>query len=75
MHCTFTDFPLLRNASVWPVKVKQASSALMGPLSGLPVRAILADYVVAAARYFVTGEKSKLLDGPPGDYPEVRYVA
>lgn len=75
VHITFTDFPLIRDASGWPVNVKQGASELLGSLSGLRVRAILTEYIVASATFFITGEKSKLLDGPSSDYPEVKYVA
>ncbi|KAE8143463.1 Alpha/Beta hydrolase protein [Aspergillus pseudotamarii] len=75
VHLTFTDFPLIRDASGWPVNVKQGASELLGSLSGLRVRAILTEYIVASATFFVTGERSKLLDRPSGDYPEVRYLA
>ncbi|KAE8376961.1 Alpha/Beta hydrolase protein [Aspergillus bertholletiae] len=75
VHLTFTDFPLIRDAAGWPVKAKQATSGLLGSLSGLRVRAILTEYIAVSARYFITGEKSRLLDGPSDLYPEVKYVA
>ncbi|EIT75885.1 Alpha/Beta hydrolase protein [Aspergillus flavus] len=75
LHLTFTDFPLIRDVGGWPVKVKQGTEELLGSLSGLRVRAILTEYIVASATFFITGEKSKLLDGPSSDYPEVKYVA
>ncbi|KAE8333354.1 Alpha/Beta hydrolase protein [Aspergillus sergii] len=75
VHSTFTDFPLIRDVAGWPVKVKQGTEELLGSLSGLRVRVILTEYIVASATFFITGEKSKLLDGPSSDYPEVKYVA
>ncbi|OGM47682.1 PAF acetylhydrolase family protein [Aspergillus bombycis] len=75
VHITFTDFPLIRDAVGWPVKVRQASSELLGSLPGLRVRAILTEYIVASSMSFITGEKSRLLDGPSSEYPEVKYVA
>ncbi|KAB8221485.1 Alpha/Beta hydrolase protein [Aspergillus novoparasiticus] len=75
VHLTFTDFPLIRDVAGWPVKVKQGTEELLGSLSGLRVRAILTEYIVASATFFITGERSKLLEGPSSDYPEVKYVA
>ncbi|KAK6835914.1 hypothetical protein RU639_002094 [Aspergillus parasiticus] len=75
VHLTFTDFPLIRDVAGWPVKVKQSAEELLGSLSGLRVRAILTEYIVASAKFFITGERSRLLEGPSSDYPEVQYVA
>ncbi|KAF7596727.1 hypothetical protein BBP40_000155 [Aspergillus hancockii] len=74
LHYTFTDFPLVRDAAAWPVKVKLASAGLLGPLSGLRVRPIMADYIVAAVGFFVTGEESRLLHVPSAEHPEVRIL-
>jgi len=79
-HLGFTDLPLVfdsaPNAKVLPDENAEHLGPLpgLGTLPGLRVRAILAEYITAACGFFVTGQKSELLNGPSPLYPEVVHV-
>lgn len=79
-HLGFTDLPLVFDSAPNAKALRNDTADHLGPLPGLGtlpglrVRAILAEYITAASRFFITGQKTDLLNGLSPLYPEVIYV-
>jgi hypothetical protein len=74
-HGTFTDLPdvvkVLGIGAGLPSEVEQ----LLGSLDGSRALEIVSVYVKAFFDRLLKGEKSGLLDGPSGKYPEISFAS
>ncbi|HLL74456.1 MAG TPA: hypothetical protein VK421_04265, partial [Pyrinomonadaceae bacterium] len=64
-HLNFTDFYLVSPLLQW--------AGAVGPADGPRVQQLLNAYTLAFFDKHLEGEPAPLLDGPPPDYPEVRF--
>lgn len=74
-HSTFSDFPLLAEATGMKEKLGKEYEALLGSVGGLRVLEIMVAYVDAFAEYVFVGRNSTLLNQfGNGRFPEVQVA-